>query len=97
MRIARAWIDDFGQWWLSVAGTDIEKHELWHDQDVQHGYFPGNSLGHRLIDLGWMPDRRAMYGALSMSEVEKLALTALAGWRPAGENAWVIPCYREIE
>lgn len=96
LRIARAWVDDDGNWWLSVSDTDIKK-QVWNNQEVAYGTFPGNPLGHRLIGLGWRPDRRAMYGPVSMSRVEHLALTELAGWRPSGEKQWTIPCYREKE
>lgn len=97
LRIARAWVDDEGNWWLSVADTDIAKI-VWHARDITHDGFPGNSLGHRLIEEGWMPDRRAMYGAMTSDSPALLALTEFAGWRPSpGGQAWVIPCYRELE
>lgn len=98
MRTARAWVDEDGQWWLAVAGTDIQKDALWRDEDIEHGNFPGASLGYRLIERGWTPDKRALHlGSPILSRVQRLALTAMAGWRPAGENSWVIPCYREVD
>lgn len=93
-RIARAWVDVDGYWWLRVAGTDIDRI-VWHEREMVNDNFPGNALGYRLIEFGWMPDKRAMYGPLAMSTPEKLALTELAGWRPAGEKTWTIPCYKE--
>lgn len=80
-RLAHMWMDDFGDWWLTVVGTDIREH-LWHDQDVQPGVFPGTNSGARLISLGWMPDRSDKSWDNS-------------GWVPQGKDAWVIPCYSE--
>lgn len=79
--IANMWMDDFGDWWLTVEGTDIREH-LWHDQDVQPGVFPGTNAGARLITLGWVPDRsdKSWHGS---------------GWKPRGQGAWTIPCSRE--
>lgn len=94
MRIARVEIDQQGDWILTIAGTDIRR-TLWNDRDVPYETFPGNSMGHRMIELGWMPDRRSMYNPQAHSAVERLTLTAMAGWRKAAENAWTIPCYQE--
>lgn len=95
-RIARVEVDEEGDWILSVSGTDIRRR-LWNDDAVPYRHFPGNTLGHRLIELGWMPDRRAMYGSTSSSRVEALVRSAMAGWRQAGERVWTIPCHRELE
>lgn len=93
MRIARVEVDQEGDWILTVAGTDIRRR-LWNDRDVPYEIFPGSSMGHRLVELGWMPDRRSQYSTKSFSKVERLMLTAMAGWRKDGEKRWTIPCYR---
>lgn len=92
MRIARVEVDQEGDWILTVAGTDVRRR-LWNDRDVPYELFPGPSMGHRLVELGWMPERRSMYPAQTLSKVERLTLTAMAGWRKDGEKAWTIPCY----
>lgn len=92
VRIARVRVDEDGDWVLTVSGTDIRK-VLWNNQDVEYGCFPGNSMGHRLIELGYMPDRRRMYGPPELTPVQRLAATAYAGWRPDGDDVWSIPCY----
>jgi hypothetical protein len=85
-------VDDKGDWVLTVAGTDV-REVLWNDEDLEPGAFPGNAMGHRLIPHGYMPDRRAMYGFLTHSTVEKLMINMQAGWRRVGEKTWTIPCY----
>jgi len=92
VRIARVEVDEEGDWILTVAGTDIRRR-LWNDRDVPFDIFPGNSMGHRLIELGWMPDRRSMYAAQTGSAVERLYLSAMAGWREVDDKSWTIPCY----
>lgn len=92
VRIARVTVDDGGDWVLTVSGTDICAR-LWHNDEVAGRAFPGNSMGHRLIEHGWMPDRRAMYGPLTHSTVEARMLSMMAGWRPDGDASWTIPCF----
>lgn len=96
-RVARVRVNRHGDWLLSVAGTDIYR-KVWNDRDLQSPAFPGQSLGHRLIELGWMPDRCAMYGAFDRSDPQKLALTELGGWVPSDteDGVWTIPVYREV-
>lgn len=96
MRIARVAVDEKGDWILTVAGTDI-REVLWNDRELNYGSFPGNPMGHRLIGLGYMPDRQRMYGLPGMSPVQKLAAAAYAGWKQDGDNVWTIPCYREAK
>jgi hypothetical protein len=95
-RIARVVVDEKGDWILTVDGTDV-RQVLWNDRELEYGSFPGNSMGHRLIERGWMPDRRRMYGLPGMSPVQRLTATAYAGWEQVAEKAWTIPCYREQE
>lgn len=94
--VARVTVKDNGDWILTVAGTDIYR-KLWNDEDLTPGAFPGQSMGHRLIEEGWMPDRRASYNARTDSPVERMLLTVRAGWSDAGKKSWTIRCYREKE
>jgi hypothetical protein len=97
VRTARVHVDEKGDWILTVAGTDIRKR-LWNDEEVLFGSFPGASMGHRLVELGWMPDRRAMYASQTASRAEQMYLSAMAGWRQVGdEKTWTIPCYPHRE
>jgi hypothetical protein len=79
-----------GGWWLTVEGTDINR-KLWDDDQVETGCFPGNSMGHRLIEEGFMPDRSAADPKNYDSLADKLAATTLAGWQPI-DGGWTIPC-----
>jgi hypothetical protein len=80
-RMARVEIEENGDWVLTVQGGDV--HEvLWNSRELSGDVFPGHSMGHRLINHGFMPDRRDTRWYAS-------------GWRPVGKDAWVIPCYRE--
>lgn len=92
VRIARVTVDGRGDWVLTIAGTDI-RQVLWNDRDLEYGVFPGNAMGHRMIEVGWMPDRRAVYNVPLGSPVARLAAQARAGWSESGEGSWTIPCY----
>jgi len=92
MRVARVTVEDTGEWVLTVAGTDI-REVLYKERHLELDPFPGNAMGHRLIELGWMPDRRASFSSRTMSTVDRLYLTAMAGWMLDREKSWTIPCY----
>lgn len=92
VRIARVTVEDNGDWVLTVAGTDI-RHVLWNEEQLEYEAFPGNAMGHRLIEQGFMPDRRAMYRVQTHATVENRLLNMRAGWRGSGEKSWTIPCY----
>lgn len=96
VRVARVIVDGEGDWILTISGTDI-RQRLWNDRDLDPGDFPGNAMGHRMIGLGWKPDRRAMYGPKVHSTVESRLLNMRAGWREDGEKSWKIPCYPRDE
>lgn len=87
-------IREGGDWYLTVEGTDIER-QLWSDRDVSEGTFPGNAMGHRLIEVGYLPNRAAANPALYPDPARKLAAAALGGWQPVGENTWTIPCVKQ--
>lgn len=96
-RIARVRVNSAGEWKLLVPGTDIYI-SAYRYRHPELEPFPGNELGHQLLRLGWMPDRRAMYGAFDRSDPQKLALTELGGWVPSDteDGVWTIPVYREV-
>lgn len=97
VRIAKVTIDEKGEWVLTVNGTDI-REVLYQDRHRELDPFPGNAMGHRLIELGWMPDRRAAVAGEGCSMVDRLYLTAMAGWMRSDENSWTIPCFpRDVE
>lgn len=90
VRTATVTVED-GAWWLTVEGTDV-RHRLWGDDEVEAGNFPGASMGHRLIEEGFMPDRSAADPKLYDSLADKLAATTLQGWQPV-DGGWTIPCH----
>jgi hypothetical protein len=97
-RIAQVRVNSENEWKLRVFGTDIYR-TLYRHRDPDLEPFPGNAMGHRLIELGWMPDRRATLAPVGTSVVQKVMLTMLAGWTPSEteENVWEIPVHRECE
>lgn len=97
MRMARCTVNEDGDLVLTVSGTDIRQVYTWDSDPLLYPTVPLNGLGYRLIELGWMPDRRRMYGTPGMSPVAKLAVVALAGWTQHGEGEWTIPCYPRDE
>lgn len=92
VRTATVTIRD-GAWWLSVEGTDINR-KIWDSSAVRPGYFPGNEMGHRLIEDGFMPDRSASHPRNYETDEEKLAAAVMAGWIRTGDGEWQIPCTR---
>lgn len=82
-----------GAWWLTVECTEINRR-LWFDDEVEYGCFPGNSMGHRLIEEGFMPDRSAADPKHYPDLAHKLAATTLAGWQPI-DGGWTIPCVKQ--
>lgn len=100
-RTARVRVNSNGEWKLRVTGTDIYV-TLYRDRHPELDPFPGQAMGHRLIELGWMPDRRRMMERPGMSPVEKLAASMYAGWEDVTDEddkapVWEIPVYREVE
>lgn len=90
------------EWKLLIKGTDTYV-SLYKGRDPDLDPFPGNAMGHRLIELGWMPDRRAAIVPSDAPMVEKLTATMYAGWVPSKrttegeEYLWTIPVYREVD
>lgn len=90
------------EWKLLVKGTDTYV-SLYKNRHPDLEPFPGNAMGHRLIELGWMPDRRAAIVPPDTPVAETLLATMYAGWIPSKETAdgeewvWTIPVYREVE
>ena len=95
-RTAQVRVNSFGEWKLRVFGTDIY-YTAYRFRDPEFEPFPGNALGHRLIEFGWMPDRRGALAPVATSPVQRLILTSLAGWKPSQmeSGVWTIPVYRE--
>lgn len=95
-RTAQVRVNSDHEWKLRVHGTDIYR-TLYRNRHPDLDAFPGNAMGHRLIELGWMPDRRAAMVPVGSSMTETLMRTMLAGWVPSEteENVWTIPVYRE--
>lgn len=95
-RLAQVRVNRRGEWLLRVHGTDIYEL-LWKDHDLEHDGFPSQPLGHRLIELGWMPDQRTTPQLVGRTPVDRMMVSAMAGWRPSQteENVWTIPVYRE--
>lgn len=87
------------EWKLLIKGTDTYV-SLYRERHPELEPFPGNAMGHRLIELGWMPDRSAAIAPEGASVVEMLTLTMYAGWVPSqktidGEEwLWTIPVTR---
>ncbi|MDQ1041474.1 hypothetical protein QFZ75_007976 [Streptomyces sp. V3I8] len=90
---AKVTIDAERDWHMTVEGTDIDK-VLWNDRDVERGNWPGFTLGIRLVELGYMPNRAAAYGGLYPDLARKLDAMTLQGWQPKSEDVWTIPCTR---
>lgn len=97
-RIAQVRVNSAGEWKLRVRGTDIYE-SLYRDRHPELEPFPGAAMGHRLVELGWLPDRRAVLRVESDSMAERVMRTALAGWTPSATQkwVWVMSCYREVE
>lgn len=87
------------EWNLLIKGTDTYV-SLYRERHPELEPFPGNAMGHRLIELGWMPDRSAATAPKGASIVEMLTLSMYAGWVPSrktidGEEwLWTIPVTR---
>lgn len=97
VRLAKVTIDEKGEWVLTVAMTDICE-VLYQGRHPELDPFPGHDMGHRLVELGWMPDKRAALTREGCSMVDRLYLTAMAGWMRSDENSWTIPCFpRDVE
>jgi hypothetical protein len=95
-RIAQVRCNSAGEWKLRVFGTDVYV-SVYRYRDPELEPFPGNALGHRLVELGWMPDKRHLFQTDGKSPVQRVMETALAGWTRSEEEryVWTIPCYRE--
>lgn len=96
-RTARARCNSAGEWHLLMPGTGMCQL-LYRYRHPELDPFPGNAMGHRLIELGWMPDRRAAIVPPGTSAAETLLATMYAGWKPSETEKWVwtIPVYREV-
>jgi hypothetical protein len=94
-RTARVEVDEDGDWWLTVEGTEIRR-KLWNDRNVECD-FPAASMGHRLIECGYMPDRSAMKAEQYETLPEKLHATLMGGWDgdpKSPRGPWTIPCHQ---
>ncbi|MEU6362217.1 hypothetical protein [Streptomyces albidoflavus] len=91
---ARVRVDEDGIWWLTVDGTEVRR-ALWGSEDVNYGTFPGGSMGHRLIEEGFMPDRSAANPEQYETIFEMLHASSMGGWLVDHEVdglGWLIPC-----
>lgn len=96
-RRAQVRVNTDGEWKLRVFGTDIYEC-LYRFRHPEYDPFPGAAMGHRLIELGWMPDRRAALSVVGASTVQRAVLTSMSGWQRTGERwVWQMPVYREVE
>lgn len=96
--VAQVRCNSAGEWHLRIRGTDVCEL-LYRYRHPELDPFPGNAMGHRLIEMGWMPDRRAMFAVRGESTVDTLLRTMLAGWTPSSTEQWVwtIPVHRDTD
>jgi hypothetical protein len=95
-RTAQVRANSFGEWKLRVRGTDIYQ-QAFAFRHPELDPFPGKELIEQLLDLGWVPDRRALLAPVGASMVQTRARQMLAGWKPSDveRGVWTIPVYRE--
>ncbi|MFJ4902793.1 hypothetical protein [Streptomyces sp. NPDC088727] len=91
VRTATVTVEEDEGWYLTVEGSDIHTR-LWGNEDVEYGNFPAASMGHRLIEHGFMPDRSAANPDLYPDLAHKLAALTLGGWQPRDGMRWTILC-----